>query len=170
MKFLIASLACIFSSAWLMHPRTGLVFEDRTGRVAESSIRQFGKNHPTVGNCHSKKTVTVSPAMGNLVFLNSSAEKGKTRKVICVDAKTEAQLGTGLPIENPQDPSLQQFRHPVLRPSTSRTPTRCVGHSTELSMCPHAWGKTLGKDLGEQGRPWFRGFTHCFRRSSDRSQ
>ena len=121
----------------------------------------------------SKKTVTVLPAVwGNLVFLNSSADKGKTRKVICVDAETgKVNCSRAYPSKTHKTHRFNSFASST--PALDEQNVYSVwGHSTELKVCAHTrWENFLGKGSGRsQGRPWFRGFTHCFRRSSDRSQ
>jgi len=92
-----------------------------------------------------------SPAVwGNRIFLNSSADKGKTRKVICVDAKTgKVNWTRSYPSKTHKTHRFNSFASST--PALDGKNVYSVwGHSSELKVCAHTHGGKLlwEKDLG----------------------
>ncbi|HAW98047.1 MAG TPA: hypothetical protein DCX67_05885 [Opitutae bacterium] len=99
-----------------------------------------------------------SPAVwGDLVFLNSAADKGKTRKVICIDARAgKVNWTRSYPSKTHKTHRFNSFASST--PALDAKKVYSVwGHSTELKVCAHShagkllWEKDLGGVKGGHG-------------------
>ena len=99
-----------------------------------------------------------SPAVwGNYVFLNSSADKGQTRKVLCVDAKTgKVEWSRSYPSKTHKTHRFNSFASST--PALDEKNVYSVwGHATELKVSAHThrgkllWEKDLGGVKGGHG-------------------
>ena len=174
MKFLFASLAFAFLSGLAHGAENWPRFRGPNGAGgAESSIPAIWEKSSYRWQLPLKENGHGSPAVwGNLVFLNSSAEKGKTRKVICVDAKTgKLNWARAYPSKTHKTHRFNSFASstPALDEQNAYSVWGIPRNSkyAPTRMVENFFGKRSGRS---QGRAWFRGFTHCFRRSADRSQ
>ena len=99
-----------------------------------------------------------SPAVwGDLVFLNSAADKGKTRKVICIDARAgKVNWTRSYPSKTHKTHRFNSFASST--PALDAKKVYSVwGHSSELKVCAHShagkllWEKDLGGVKGGHG-------------------
>ena len=99
-----------------------------------------------------------SPAVwGDLVFLNSAADKGKTRKVICIDARAgKVNWTRSYPSKTHKTHRFNSFASST--PALDAKKVYSVwGHSSELKVCAHShagklvWEKDLGGVNGGHG-------------------
>ena len=152
MKFLIASLAFAFLSGLAHASENWPRFRGPNGAGgAESSIPAIWEKSSYRWQLPLKENGHGSPAVwGKLVFLNSSADKGKTRKVICVDAKTgKVNWSRAYPSKTHKTHRFNSFASST--PALDEQNVYSVwGHSTELKVCAHTHGGKLlwEKDLG----------------------
>ena len=156
MKFLFASLAFAFLSGLAHGAENWPRFRGPNGAGgAESSVPAIWEKSSYRWQLPLKENGHGSPAVwGNLVFLNSSADKGKTRKVICVDAETgRVNWSRAYPSKTHKTHRFNSFASST--PALDEQNVYSVWgafHGTQ-SLRPHAWGKTsLGKRIWAESR------------------
>ena len=99
-----------------------------------------------------------SPSVwGNRVFLNTATDGGKTREVICVNAKTgKLEWSRSYPSKTTKHIALIVL-HPALQPWIQKRVYSVWGHSKELKVTAHShsgkliWEKDLGGVTGGHG-------------------
>ena len=152
MKSLFVSLACIFASGLAHASENWPRFRGPNGAGgAESSLPAVWEKSSYRWQLPLKENGHGSPAVwGNLVFLNSSADKGKTRKVMCIDAKTgKVNWTRSYPSKTHKTHRFNSFASST--PALDGKNVYSVwGHSSELKVCAHTHGGKLlwEKDLG----------------------
>ncbi|MBT3637503.1 MAG: PQQ-binding-like beta-propeller repeat protein [Opitutae bacterium] len=159
MKVFFVSLACIFASGLAHASENWPRFRGPNGGGnAESSIPAVWEKSSYRWQLPLKENGHGSPAVwGNRVFLNSSADKGQTRKVLCVDAKTGKVNWT----RSYPSKTHKTHRYNSFASSTPALDGKNVysvwGHSSELKVCAHThegkllWEKDLGGVKGGHG-------------------
>ena len=152
MKSLFVSLACIFASGLAHGSENWPRFRGPNGAGgAESSLPAAWEKSSYRWQLPLKENGHGSPSVwGNLVFLNSSADKGKTRKVMCIDAKTgKVNWTRSYPSKTHKTHRFNSFASST--PALDGKNVYSVwGHSSELKVCAHTHGGKLlwENDLG----------------------
>ena len=159
MKFFLASLACIFASGLAHASENWPRFRGPNGGGgSESSIPAVWEKSSYRWQLPLKENGHGSPVVwGNRVFLNSSADKGQTRKVLCIDAeKGKVNWTRSYPSK-----THKTHRYNSFASSTPALDDKNVysvwGHSTELKVSAHThegkllWEKDLGGVKGGHG-------------------
>jgi outer membrane protein assembly factor BamB len=159
MNFSFFPIACILASGFAHASENWPRFRGPNGAgSAESSVPAVWEKSSYRWQLPLKENGHGSPAVwGNRVFLNSSADKGQTRKVLCVDAKTGKVNWT----RSYPSKTHKTHRYNSFASSTPALDGKNVysiwGHPSELKVCAHThegkllWEKDLGGVKGGHG-------------------